>query len=90
MFDEISELVTDARHGKDREMLTVALGNMRNPQAINLLIRLLEDEEVAGHALIALRKRGDPAAVPYVLPFLTHERTWVRNEAKKALNKLTR
>ena len=64
-------------------MLTVALGNMRNPQAINLLIRLLEDEEVAGHALIALRKRGDPAAVPYVLP-------WVRNEAKKALNKLTK
>jgi len=71
-------------------MLTVALGNMRNPETVNLLIRLLEDDQVAGHALIAIRKLGQPEAIAHVRPFLVHEKMWVRKEAKKTMNKLTK
>jgi len=89
-FDAIRDLVQDRQHGRAREMLTVALGNMRNPETVNLLIRLLEDDQVAGHALIAIRKLGQPEAIAHVRPFLVHEKMWVRKEAKKTMNKLTK
>ena len=90
VFEDIVRLVTDRRHGKAREMLAVALGNMKDPRAVDVLIELLEDDEVAGHALIALRKLKAEKARPHIERFLNHPKTWVRNEAKKALEKLNR
>ncbi len=90
VFEDIVHLVTDRRHGKAREMLAVALGNMKDPRAVDVLIELLEDDEVAGHALIALRKLKAEKARPHIERFLNHPKTWVRNEAKKALEKLNR
>ncbi len=90
VFDSIVELVRDKRHAKAREMLAPALANMKDPRAIDVLIELLGDEEVAGHALWAVRKLGKKAARarPDIAPFLSHPKTWVRNEAKRALAKI--
>lgn len=86
VYDDIVEIVADRSHAKSREMVAVALGNMKNPGAVDVLIGLLDDD-IAGHALLALRKLGAVRARPYVEPFLTHPRTWWRNEAKKAIAK---
>jgi len=88
VFDDIVRLVRDKEHGRAREMVAVALGNMKNPQAVDVLIDLLQDEEVAGHALIALRKLRPLKARPYIEPFLNHPTTWVRKEAQKAIEKI--
>jgi hypothetical protein len=88
MFNDIVELVRDKRHGRAREMLAMALGKMKNPKAVDMLIGLLDDDEVAGHAIIALRKLNAIEARPYILPFLKHPKTWIRREAKKAINKI--
>ncbi len=88
VFDELVALATDKRHGKSREMVVVALGNMRNPSAADILIELLDDEEVAGHAIVALRKLAPKRARPHLEKFLSHPKTWVRNEAKAALAKI--
>ncbi len=88
VFDEIVALVQDKRHGRAREMLAVALGNMKNPKAVEVLIGLLDDEEVAGHALSALRKLAPPEAREAIEPFVDHPKTWIRNEAKRALEKI--
>ncbi len=88
VFDELVELVRDKRHGRAREMLAVALGNMKNPAAVDVLIELLGDEEVAGHAIMALGKLKAEKARPYIERFLDHPKAWVRREAKKALAKL--
>jgi len=88
VFDDIVALVKDKRHGRAREMLAVALANMKNPKAVDVLIELLEDEEVAGHALSALRKLAPPEAREAIEPFVNHPKTWVRNEAKRALKKI--
>ena len=37
-------------------MVVLALGNMKNPKAVDLLRRLLADEQVAGFAVMALGK----------------------------------
>lgn len=88
VFREIVDLVRDDRHGKAREMLALALGNMKNPQASEVLLDLLEDEVVAGHAIMALGKLRDRRASPRIQPFLQHPKAWVRKEASKALKKI--
>ncbi len=90
VFNEIAELVRDKRHGKAREMLAVALGNMDDPQVVDLLIELLRDDEVAGHALIAIGKLGAQKARPVVEPFLNHPKAWIRAKAKRVLARLDR
>ncbi|TAK33868.1 MAG: HEAT repeat domain-containing protein [Chloroflexota bacterium] len=88
VFNEIVELVRDRQHGKAREMVALALANMKNPRAVDVLIELLDDEEVAGHALMALRKLAPPRARSYIERFVNHPTTWIRNEAKRALAKI--
>lgn len=61
VFDDIVRIVRDKRHGKAREMVAMALDNMKNPQAVDVLLDLLDDDEVAGHAIIALGRLKVPA-----------------------------
>lgn len=90
VFDELVELVQDRQHGRAREMVAVALGNMRNPRAVEVLVALLADDEVAGHALIALGKLKAKQARSHVERFLAHPKAWVRQEAKRTLTKIDR
>ena len=85
VFEELASLTRDKKHGGSREMLAVALGNMKDPRAEDLLMELLDDEDIAGHALMGLRKLKAVKARSKIEPFLKHPRTWWRNEAKKAL-----
>lgn len=90
VFNEIAELVLDKRYGRSREMLAFALGRMRDPRAVGLLIELLDDEQMTGHALCGLGKlKPRPAGIrSHVEPFLNHPKAWIRKEAKKLLAKL--
>ena len=88
VFAEISELARDKRYGTDRAMLVLALGKMKNPQAVDVLVQLLDDEDVVGHAVAALRKLSVESTRSHLQRFVSHPEAWVRNEAKKALAKL--
>ncbi len=90
VFDNLAALVRDKRHGKAREMLAVAIGNMRDPRAVDLAIELLGDDEVAGHTLMAIGKLGAQKARPVVEPFLNHPKAWIRAKAKRVLARLDR
>ena len=72
VVDDLIELVHDRRHGKSREMLVCALGNMDDQRAVDVLIGLLDDEEVAGHAIMALGKLKAPKARARIEVFLHH------------------
>jgi hypothetical protein len=88
VFEDIVELVTDRSHGHDRQMLAPALGNMKNPKAVDTLIDLLDDDQVAGHALRPLGKLRATKARSKIERFLTHNRSWVRHEARLALKRI--
>lgn len=90
VFPEIAQLARDRKYGRAREMLALALGNMRNPAAVDVLIELLDDRDVAGHAVMGLGKLKAAKARSKIEPFLQHEKAWVRKEAKKALAKIDR
>ena len=88
VFDDIVDLVSDKRHGKSREMLAAALGKMKNPKVIDILIGLLDDEEVVGHALASLKKLKAKQARTRIERLINHPKAWVRKEAKQALSKI--
>jgi hypothetical protein len=81
-FDEVAELASDASLGRAREMLPAALARMGTPGATDALVRLLNDPDVGGHAVVALaRRRGVPPEV--FEPFLDDRRAWVRTAARR-------
>jgi HEAT repeat protein len=89
-FQDIVGLIKDKKHGRSREMLVVALGNMNNPEKTRLLIDLLDDDQLVGHALIALKKSAPIEAKDKIEGLLNHPRNWVRNEAEKTLNRINK
>jgi HEAT repeat protein len=84
-FDELVELVRDKRYGKAREMLAVALGNMKDRRAVAVLVDLLGDDEIAGHAVTGLGKLEASEARVHLEAMARHPTEWIREEAKKAL-----
>ena len=90
VFSDLVDLLKDKQNGRSREMLAVALGNMKNPAAVDVLINLLNDDEIAGHALMGLAKLKAQKSRPYIERFLNHPKPWVRKEASKAFAKLNK
>jgi len=83
--DKLIEIVTNKANGKAREMFVLALAKIRQPTSVETLIKLLDDEQMAGHAVMALRRLKAPEALNYLEPFTRHPQSWVRNEARKAI-----
>jgi HEAT repeat protein len=88
ILDALEELVEDRQHGKAREMLAVALGQVNSPRAVSILLRLLDDEETVGHAVIALGRLKAASAQPRLESLSLHPKRWVRNEVRIALAKI--
>jgi hypothetical protein len=88
VFDDIVELARDPSSGRAREMVVAALGNMRDPRAVEILLELLADDAVSGYAAMGLGKLRAAVARPFILPLLEHPERWVRQEAAKALKRI--
>jgi len=90
VLDDLIALVQDKRHGAARTMLTLALGNMKNPRAGDVLLELLQDDEVVEHALTALGTLRTKQAKQPIQRLLHHSQLGVRKAAKQALAKIDR
>jgi hypothetical protein len=88
VFDEIADLARNKEYGKAREMVAVALGNMKDQRAVEVLIDLLGDEEVVGHAVMGLGKLRAKSARSQIERLVNHPKAWIRKEAKRALAKI--
>lgn len=88
VFDDLVRLVEDRTFGKARQMAVLGLGRSKRPEAVPVLIGLLDDEDVSGHAVKALAKLGVEEARPALERMVNDPRAWVRNEAKRALSRL--
>lgn len=87
--DEYIKIITNKENGISRQMIVYGMGAYRDEEKVKkVLISLLDDEKVNGHAIYALSKFKDIELIKYIEPFLNHKMTWKRNEAKKAIKKL--
>jgi HEAT repeat protein len=86
---EIVNIVADPAHGTARQMFVLALGKLRYRESIPTLIRLLSDEDVAGHAAMALGQMGAAEALAELERLTTSGKPWVRKVASKAVKRIT-
>ena len=95
--DELVDLARDRRHGRSREMLMDALARTKDERALDALVDLVDDDDVAGHAISALRRLGPKSSLPYLeraRPALEHqaadgETLLARRQASAALARLS-
>jgi HEAT repeat protein len=88
VFDDVAALARDRGYGKGRQMVVLGLGRSSDPRAVPILLDLLNDEDVAAHAVTALGKLKATAARERIRSLLDHPQALVRREAKKALAKI--
>lgn len=86
--EEVVDLLRDVRFGESRSELTHAVGRLKGADAIPLLISLLEDEDIAADAVIALGKLKAVEARPHIEKLLSHPDSWVRQQARNALKNI--
>ena len=86
--EDLMEFVQDRRYGAARHMVALALGKIKNPRAVDVLIEALDDEDVVIHALLGLGKLKAVRAVPSIERCLTAPNPIVRQQARKALAKI--
>lgn len=87
-FDDLVALGRDVRFGKSREMVVLGMGRSKRPEVGDVLIELLDDPVVNGHAVEALAKLRIPRARPGLERMTSDSRAWVRKAAAKALARL--
>jgi len=90
VLDDLIALVQDKRHGASRTVLTLALGNTKNPRAVDVLLELLQDDEVVEHALTVLGTLREQRAKQPIQRLLHHPQPQVRKAARRALAKIDR
>jgi hypothetical protein len=66
LADDLIDLLGEPRHGIGRQMLCNALRRTKDPRAPGVLIRLILDPDVGGHAIAALRDYGPKMSLPYL------------------------
>jgi hypothetical protein len=86
-LDDLMRLAADPAHGKGRQMVVLRLGRGPSDQrVVDLLMSLLDDEDVALHAMSALRRRvGIEAARPHIEARLSHDAAAIRQAAQVEL-----
>lgn len=88
ILDTMIEIVQQKEHGIARQMFVVALGKMKDDRVIPVLLELLNDSDLTGHAIIALSNFKEPKLISHIEPFKNHKNKWVRKEAEKAIKKI--
>src|SRR4051812_776642 len=86
--DEMIRLATDLRYGKARQMIVLGLGKLKAPRAVDVLMSLLGDEAVEGHAVMSLGKLRAKVARPRLEALLRHSQPWLRKEVTKAIARI--
>lgn len=89
-LNELLEIVQNKEHGIARQMIVIAIGKMKAKEAFPVLLNLLKDEDVVGHAIDALSYYKDPTVIPYLEPLTSHSVGWVKKEAFKVIKKLNK
>jgi HEAT repeat protein len=87
-IDDNIELLALRESGTARKMLALALGQLKVEKAVPLLIEALKDEQIVGHAAIALGKIRAQEARVHLEQLTSYPVTWIQKEVRKALERI--
>ena len=87
-INDVIKIIKDKSNGMSRQMFALALGNIPSEKSEEALIQVLDDDEIAPHALEALGKLKSQKAKLKIRELVNHKKTLIRKEAQKALKKI--
>jgi hypothetical protein len=88
-FDRVVELAADRRHGRARQMLVLLLWRVKSEHAREVVLASLDDEDVALHAMSALRRMvGNEEAREHVARLVEHPSPQVVRAARDTLRRI--
>lgn len=87
---QIIELCRNPKYGTARQMIVLGLGRVRDPEAEETALDLLNDEDVKLHAIVALGKMKSKRALFELEKLIADKRAAIRKEARKAITKIMR
>ena len=85
LLDDMIRIAGNREYGRTREMVVMGLGRIKRPEAVAALIELLDDPQVAGHAVKGLARLQPPEARAALKRFVDDERGWVKLAARRAI-----
>ena len=83
LFDRVAEICRNPEYGKGRQIFVLVLGAYGGRDYAKVAADLLDDAEVAGHAVDALLKMRGSGYAHLVAPLEKHPIAWISKEAKK-------
>ena len=86
-IDRIVLICLDKKAKRGRQSFVMLLGRKIYSDYANQIVTVLNDDDVDGQVIDTLYKMGAKEYVKQIEPFLTHNRTWIRNEAKRYVQK---
>lgn len=87
-LDAVAEIVVDKTNGLSRQMFALALGKVPSEKSEDVLIQVLDDDEVAPHALEALWRLKSKKARDKISELIEHKNPLIRKEARRALKNI--
>ncbi len=79
----IVKICLDKRAKRGRQSFVMLLGRKMYCGYSEQIVAFLNDDDVDGQVIDTLYKMAAKEYVDLIEPFLTHNRTWIRNEAKR-------
>lgn len=72
---------------RGRQSFIMLLGKKCYVQYAPVIAPFLSDDDIDGHVVDTLYKMGTPDYISQIQPLTNHKRIWIRNIAKKYINK---
>ncbi len=86
-IDRIISICLDKRAKRGRQSFVMLLGRKVYGEHANEIIAVLNDTDIEGHVIDTIYKMQAGQYVELVKPFQSHNRTWIKNGAKKYIKK---
>ncbi len=83
----VCRICTDTKAKRGRQSFVMLLGKKKFLPFAEQLAVLLPDDDIDGHIISALYKMGASQYIERVKPYTNHSITWIRNEAKRYIQK---
>jgi len=87
-LDNIIEIIKNKGNGMSRQMFVIALSNYDKELVEDFLLSLVEEEEIAPHAITTLGKIKSQKAKKVLKKLTEHKRGLIRQNARKALKRI--
>ncbi|MDB5337688.1 MAG: hypothetical protein JWN70_3307 [Planctomycetaceae bacterium] len=88
-FDQLARIAAESSNGRSRQMIVLGFGKSKQPDAVPLLLNLVHDPDVDGHAVLALVRHKDPRSREALQSKIRDSRAWVRKAALRGLQHIT-